>query len=131
MPNPYTKSFIKTCNPKYVLSTIISYLESHPEEKNLGAICFNIWEEPIGNLPNLKYVLNEYSKVITINNSNEVILQPNYKEIMKEQLDRNDKKKFYDIVGGISCRTSDTKPIVPTDDEISLVSQQYSYISAI
>jgi hypothetical protein len=131
MPNPYTKSFIKTCNPKYVLSTIISYLESHPEEKNLGAICFNIWEEPIGNLPNLKYVLNEYSKVITINNSNEVILQPNYKEIMKEQLDRNDKKKFYDIVGGISCRTSDTKPIVPTDDEISLVSQQYNYISAI
>lgn len=131
MPNLYTKSFIKTCNPKYVLSTIISYLESHPEEKNLGAICFNIWEEPIGNLPNLKYVLNEYSKVITINNSNEVILQPNYKEIMKEQLDRNDKKKFYDIVGGISCRTSDTKPIVPTDDEISLVSQQYNYISAI
>lgn len=50
---------------------------------------------------------------------------------MKEQLDRNDKKKFYDIVGGISCRTSDTKPIVPTDDEISLVSQQYNYISAI
>lgn len=131
MPNPYTKSFIKTCNPKYVLSTIISYLESHPEEKNLGAICFNIWEESIGNLPNLKYVLNEYSKVMTINNSNEVILQPNYKEIMKEQLDRNNKKKFYDIVGGISCRTSDTKPIVPTDDEISLVSQQYNYISAI
>lgn len=131
MPNPYTKSFASGCEPKYVLTSIISYLEENPEESNLDSICYNIWGEIVGNIPNLRYVLNEYSKALTIDSANTVTLRPNYKEIMKEALERNDKKKFFDIVGGISDGPEVSTPIEPTEERTKIESEQYKYISAI
>ncbi len=129
VPNPYTKSFDDTCEPKLVVPSIIEYLERNPDISDLEKICNQIWGEPFGNLPNIKYAINEYSKALHVDKKNTIVLDPNYKEIMKMALERNDKKAFFDRLNDYS---SDNKNAIgPSSASITLDSQEYSYISAI
>lgn len=77
VPNPYTKSFSKTCKPRLVLSSIIKFIEENPDEGDLDFICKQIWGETFGNLPNLRYVIDEYSQVAKVDNNNVIKLLPN------------------------------------------------------
>lgn len=130
VPNPYTKSFKSDCSPKPVLTSIIRHIEENPNNLDLGFICYDIWGEHIGNLPNLKYVINAYSKALHIDNNDKVSLDPNYKQIMEQALSRTNRKSFFDVVGGIDNRHNNN-PVDPTDDHVDLQSQQYNYIAAI
>lgn len=130
VPNPYTKSFDNLCSPKPVLTSIIKHIEENPNNVDLGLICYDIWGENIGNLSNLKYVINTYSKAIHIDNNDKVSLDSNYKQIMEEELSRTNKKSFFDVVGGIA-NGNNSNPVDPTDDHVDLQSQQYNYIAAI
>ena len=83
VPNPYTKSFSGNTTPRLVIKSIIEFLETNPNQKNLQSICTSIWGENFGNLPNLSFALNTYSKAIHVDGSNNVTLDTNIKNIWK------------------------------------------------
>lgn len=132
VPNPYTKSFSKTCKPRSVLPSIIKFIEENPKESNLDYICKQIWGETFGNLPNLRYVIDEYSQVATVDNNNVIKLLPNYKDIMDKILDRNNKKAFFDAFDVDNCDTNHaSQQVEPISEETEFDSLDYAYMAAI
>lgn len=99
IPNPYTKSFQENTPIKSVLPSIIEYVEQHGGICHLSTACENIWGEPFGNLQNLKFVINEYSDAIHVDDDI-ISLAPNYKEVMERALSRTDKMIFFNSIGG-------------------------------
>lgn len=130
VPNPYTKSFGKECESRFVLPSIIHYMEQNPAENNLSVICSEIWGETFGNIPNLRYVIDEYSKVARVDNNNIIQLVPNYKEIMNKTLSRNDKKAFFDSFDDEKAQDKNAF-VEPTAIDSEFDSRDYAYMSAI
>ena len=131
VPNPYTKSFSKECEPQLVMPAIVNYMEENPGEDDLAKICSNIWGENFGNLPNLRYVIDEYSRVAKVGLDNKIKLVPNYKQIMSEALDRNNKRKFFDSFDEPNLNDKGQAPIEPTSETTELDSRDYAYMAAI
>lgn len=131
VPNPYTKSFSKECEPQLVMPAIVNYMEENPGEDDLAKICSNIWGENIGNLPNLRYVIDEYSRVAKVGLDNKIKLVPNYKQIMSEALDRNNKRMFFDSFDEPNLNDKGQAPIEPTSETTELDSREYAYMAAI
>lgn len=131
VPNPYTKSFSKECEPHLVMPAIVNYMEENPGEDDLTKICSNIWGENFGNLPNLRYVIDEYSRVAKVGLDNKIKLVPNYKQIMSEALDRNNKRMFFDSFDEPNLNDKGQAPIEPTSETTELDSREYAYMAAI
>lgn len=131
VPNPYTKSFAKECEPHLVMPAIVNYMEENPGEDDLAKICINIWGENFGNLPNLRYVIDEYSRVAKVGLDNKIRLVPNYKQIMSEVLDRNNKRIFFDSFDESNLNDKGKAPIEPTAETTELDSREYAYMAAI
>lgn len=131
VPNPYTKSFSKECEPQLVMPAIVNYMEENPGEDDLAKICSNIWGENFGNLPNLRYVIDEYSRVAKVGLDNKIKLVPNYKQIMSEALDRNNKRMFFDSFDEPNLNDKGQAPIEPTSETTELDSRDYAYMAAI
>lgn len=131
VPNPYTKSFAKKCEPHIVMPAIINYMEENPNEDDLAKICFNIWGEDFGNLPNLRYVIDEYSNVAKVSSDNKIKLLPNYKQIMSEVLDRNNRRMFFDSMVESNLEGKSQTPVEPTEESTILDSCDYAYMAAI
>lgn len=131
VPNPYTKSFAKECEPHLVMPAIVNYMEENPGEDDLAKICINIWGENFGNLPNLRYVIDEYSRVAKVGLDNKIKLVPNYKQIMSEALDRNNKRMFFDSFDEPNLNDKGQAPIEPTSETTELDSREYAYMAAI
>ena len=131
VPNPYTKSFSKECEPQLVMPAIVNYMEENPGEDDLAKICSNIWGENFGNLPNLRYVIDEYSRVAKVGLDNKIKLVPNYKQIMSEALDRNNKRMFSDSFDEPNLNDKGQAPIEPTSETTELDSREYAYMAAI
>lgn len=131
VPNPYTKSFSKECEPLLVMPAIVNYMEENPGEDDLAKICSNIWGENFGNLPNLRYVIDEYSRVAKVGLDNKIKLVPNYKQIMSEALDRNNKRMFFDSFDEPNLNDKGQAPIEPTSETTELDSREYAYMAAI
>lgn len=131
VPNPYTKSFSKECEPQLVMPAIVNYMEENPGEDDLAKICSNIWGENFGNLPNLRYVIDEYSRVAKVGLDNKIKLVPNYKQIMSEALDRNNKRLFFDSFDEPNLNDKGQAPIEPTSETTELDSREYAYMAAI
>ena len=131
VPNPYTKSFSKECEPQLVMPAIVNYMEENPGEDDLAKICSNIWGENFGNLPNLRYVIDEYSRVAKVGLDNKIKLVPNYKQIMSEALDRNNKRMFFDSFDEPNLNDQGQAPIEPTSETTELDSREYAYMAAI
>lgn len=131
VPNPYTKSLSKECEPQLVMPAIVNYMEENPGEDDLAKICSNIWGENFGNLPNLRYVIDEYSRVAKVGLDNKIKLVPNYKQIMSEALDRNNKRMFFDSFDEPNLNDKGQAPIEPTSETTELDSREYAYMAAI
>lgn len=131
VPNPYTKSFSKECEPQLVMPAIVNYMEENPGEDDLAKICSNIWGENFGNLPNLRYVIDEYSRVAKVGLDNKIKLVPSYKQIMSEALDRNNKRMFFDSFDEPNLNDKGQAPIEPTSETTELDSREYAYMAAI
>lgn len=131
VPNPYTKSFSKECEPQLVMPAIVNYMEENPGEDDLAKICSNIWGENFGNLPNLRYVIDEYSRVAKVGLDNKIKLVPNYKQTMSEALDRNNKRMFFDSFDEPNLNDKGQAPIEPTSETTELDSRDYAYMAAI
>ena len=97
VPNPYTKSMKTLQQPQPFLASIIGYICEHPDEKALHSILENVFQEKIGNIDIISNVLNTYTDVMNVDNNGNVELTVKAKDFMKEFIDRNDKKAFFEI----------------------------------
>jgi hypothetical protein len=96
VPNPYTKSMKNLQQPQPFLASIISYIYEHPDEKGLHPILEAVFQEKIGNIDIVSNVLNTYTDLIKVDTLGNVELTIKAIDFMKQYIDRNDKKAFFE-----------------------------------
>lgn len=100
VPNPYTKSMKTLQQPQPFLASIIGYIYEHPDDRELHTVMETIFQEKIGNIDIISNVLNTYTDLIKVDSSGNVELTTKAKDYMKQFIDRNDKKAFFDYFSG-------------------------------
>ena len=96
VPNPYTKSLKTLQQPQPFLASIIGYIYKHPDETELHSILEAVFQEKIGNIDIISNVLNIYTDLIKVDNVGNVELTVKAIDFMKQYIDRNDKKAFFE-----------------------------------
>jgi len=96
VPNPYTKSMKTLQQPQPFLASIIRYVYEHPDETELHSILEAVFQEKIGNIDIISNVLNTYTDLIKVDAIGNVELTDKAIDFMKQYIDRNDKKVFFD-----------------------------------
>lgn len=96
VPNPYTKSMKTLQQPHPFLASIIRYVYEHPDETELHPILEAVFQEKIGNIDIISNVLNTYTDLIKVDALGNVELTVKAIDFMKQYIDRNDKKAFFD-----------------------------------
>ena len=96
VPNPYTKSMKTLQQPLPFLASIIGYVFEHPDETELHSILEAVFQEKIGNIDIISNVLNTYTDLIKVDTNGNVELSAKAIEFMKQYIDRNDKKAFFE-----------------------------------
>lgn len=93
-PNPFTKSLKGLEEPVFLVEELVKYLESHEGRADLREALTTIFHDHMGNMDIITNALNNYSKVIHVE-FDQATLTPNYKKIMQNMPNRNDKEAFY------------------------------------
>lgn len=93
-PNPFTKSLKGLEEPVILVEELVKYLESHEGRADLREALTTIFHDHMGNMDIITNALNNYSKVIHVE-FDQATLTPNYKKIMQNMPNRNDKEAFY------------------------------------
>ena len=89
------KGFIDVVPSVNLLNSIAEYLENHPTKPNLATAGAALFGGEMGNIECVKYVLNEYSNIVSVdNNYNMKLLDYNY-GATEVPNDRNDKMAFF------------------------------------
>ena len=96
VPNPYTKSMKTLQQPQPFLASIIRYVYEHPDETELHSILEAVFQEKIGNIDIISNVLNTYTDFIKVDTLGNVELTVKAYDFMKQYIDRNDKKAFFE-----------------------------------
>ena len=96
VPNPYTKSMKTLQQPQLFLASIIRYVYEHPNETGLHSILEAVFQEKIGNIDIISNVLNTYTNLIKVDPIGNVELTDKAIDFMKQYIDRNDKKAFFE-----------------------------------
>ena len=96
VPNPYTKSMKTLQQPQPFLASIIRYVYEHPSETGLHSILEAVFQEKIGNIDIISNVLNTYTNLIKVDTIGNVELTDKAIDFMKQYIDRNDKKAFFE-----------------------------------
>lgn len=96
VPNPYTKSLKTLQQPQPFLASIIGYIYKHPNETGLHSILEAVFQEKIGNIDIISNVLNTYTDLIKVDTLGNVELTVKAIDFMKQYIDRNDKKAFFE-----------------------------------
>lgn len=97
VPNPFTKrGFINVIPSINLLNGFADYLENHPNKPNLATAGAALFGGEMGNIGCVKYLLNEYSNIIEVDDDNNMtLLLHNYGKI--DVLNkRDDKKAFFE-----------------------------------
>ena len=97
VPNPFTKrGFINIIPSINLLNGFADYLENHPTKPNLATAGAALFGGEMGNIGCVKYLLNEYSNIIEVDEEyNMKLFSRNYGKV--EVLNkRDDKKAFFD-----------------------------------
>ena len=97
VPNPFTKrGFINVIPSVILLNGIADYLENHPNKPNLATAGAALFGGEMGNIGCVKYLLNEYSNIIEVDDENNMILlSHNYGKVDVNN-SRDDKKAFFE-----------------------------------
>lgn len=97
VPNPFTKrGFINVVPPINLLNGIADYLDNHPSKSNLATAGAALFGGEMGNVGCVKYILNTYSKLIEVDNENNMrLLSHDYGKVEVQNL-RDDKKAFFE-----------------------------------
>ena len=96
VPNPYTKSMKTLQQPQPFLASIIRYMCENPDETELHSILETVFQEKIGNIDIISNVLNTYTDLIKVDAIGNVELTDKAIDYMKQYIDRNDKKAFFE-----------------------------------
>jgi hypothetical protein len=97
VPNPYTKKgFINIVPAINLLYGLVEYLENHPYKPNLATAGAALFGGEMGNILCVKYVLNEYSNLIEIDQNNDMKLLLNKSGIADVYIARDDKIAFFE-----------------------------------
>lgn len=96
VPNPYTKSLKTLQQPQPFLASIIGYICKHPNETGLHSILETVFQEKIGNIDIISNVLNTYTDLVKVDTLGNVELTVKAIDFMKQYIDRNDKKAFFE-----------------------------------
>jgi len=97
VPNPFTKrGFVNVIPSVNLLNGIADYLENHPNKPNLATAGAALFGGEMGNIGCVKYLLNEYSNIIEVDDENNMkLLSHNYGKVDVCNR-RDDKKAFFE-----------------------------------
>lgn len=97
VPNPFTKrGFVNVIPSVNLLNGIVDYLENHPNKPNLATAGAALFGGEMGNIGCVKYLLNEYSNIIEVDDENNMkLLSHNYGKVDVCNR-RDDKKAFFE-----------------------------------
>ena len=97
VPNPFTKrGFVNVIPSVNLLNGIADYLENHPNRPNLATAGAALFGGEMGNIGCVKYLLNEYSNIIEVDDENNMkLLSHNYGKVDVCNR-RDDKKAFFE-----------------------------------
>ncbi len=108
VPNPYTRGFENIEKPLFVVSTLEESLIKNPTENNFEALCKKILKSDVGELDIFRNVINRYSGSLKIE-GNKISVIPMEERKMEVNVDRNDKKAFFEIFNDKNLISSYTK----------------------
>ena len=97
VPNPFTKKgFINIYPSINLLYGLVDYLENHPNKPNLATAGAALFGGEMGNIGCIKFILNEYSKIIEVDSDNNMKLLVNKSGTVGVFNQRDDKKAFFE-----------------------------------
>lgn len=97
VPNPFTKKGFINVKPSIILlNGIADYLENHPNKPNLATAGAALFGGEMGNIGCVKFLLNEYSNIIEVDNENNMTLLSTKYGKINVYKDRDDKKAFFE-----------------------------------
>ena len=97
VPNPFTRrGFINVVPSIILINGIAEYLENHPNKPNLATAGAALFGGEMGNIGCVKFLLNEYSNIIEVNNENNMVLLSSKYGKVNVNNDRDDKKAFFE-----------------------------------
>lgn len=97
VPNPFTKrGFINVVPSVNLLNGLADFLENHPSKTNLATAGAALFGGEMGNILCVKFILNEYSNIISVDEDNNMqLLSTNYGQV-DVHIRRDDKKAFFE-----------------------------------
>lgn len=96
VPNPFTKrGFIDIVPSVNFLYSLVDYLENHPTKPNLATAGSALFGGEMGNILCVRYVLNEYSNIISVDRDNNMTLLLHKNAEIEVLNDRDDKMAFF------------------------------------
>ena len=97
VPNPFTKrGFINVIPSINLLNGIADYLDNHPNKPNLATAGAALFGGEMGNIGCVKYILNEYSNIIEVDDENNMTLLSHCYGKVDVFNRRDDKKAFFE-----------------------------------
>ena len=97
VPNPFTKKGFVNVRPSInLLYGLVDYLENHPNKPNLATAGAALFGGEMGNIGCVKFILNEYSNIITVDTDNDMKLLVNKSGNVDVFNKRDDKKAFFE-----------------------------------
>lgn len=96
IPNPYTrKGFNNLEKPQYFEKTLFENLQNQNFSNDFSKLLNETFKDEIGELDILKNLINRYSDLLKVED-NEIKIEIKEKQNMEINVDRNDKKSFFD-----------------------------------
>ena len=105
VPNPYTRGFEKLEKPLFIVATFKERLRNDPLDNNFEELSKKILKDDVGELDIFRNVINRYSGSLKIEN-NKITTIPLGEQNMEINVDRNDKKAFFENFNDIDNNSS-------------------------
>ena len=109
VPNPYTRGFEKLEKPLFIVATFKERLRNDPLDNNFEELSKKILKDDVGELDIFRNVINRYSGSLKIEN-NKITTIPLGEQNMEINVDRNDKKAFFENFNVIDNNSSYISP---------------------
>lgn len=108
IPNPYTrKGFNNLEKPQYFERTLFENLQKQNPSNDFSKLLNETFKDEIGELDILKNLINRYSDLLKVED-NKIKIEIKEKQNMEINVDRNDKKSFFD-----SFNKNNNVPAIP------------------
>lgn len=122
VPNPYTASIASRADKQvHLLEKSIYELAKQKPYKTLQELCDEILGVTAGNVPNIKYAIKNFSKILEIDSADRVKAKPIKDDNMLFSMDRSDRTAFFNHFsdnGPTVKKPDDNSPLPPAVQKI-------------